>query len=286
MSKLFFCFLFLIASSLDAQELNYKLTGNLHYDSKVISENQILQKQNSLLPSTNEKKSPLLAGLFSLILPGAGEVYAESYWKAGIFFAVEATAIAIGLSNDKKGDDKTVEFQNYANQNWNVVKYAQWLLANKAALGIPAECNITIDPNAALQPWERVNWAELNVCEAKFSHKLEQFGRQQYYEMIGKYPQFNHGWVDQLDDATPEYNANLTSMFLYYAGMRGKANDYYNVATKSVMVIYINHFLSALDGVWSAITFNKDLQISYRYENNNFSRSGELMPTMNLKYWF
>lgn len=286
MNKLFFCFLFLIASSLNAQEINYELTGNLQFDSKLISKNQTLEKQNSLLPNNNEKKSPMLAGLFSLLVPGAGEFYAESYWKAGIFFAVEAAAIAIGLSYDKKGDDQTIEFQNYANQNWNVVKYAQWLLANKAALGIPPECNISINPNTSLKPWERVNWDELNACELKFSHKLERYGHQQYYEMIGKYKQFNHGWVDQLDDATPEYLSNLTPMFLLYADMRGQANDYYNVATKSVLVIYINHFLSALDGVWSAISFNNDLKISYRYENNNFSSSGELMPTMNLKYWF
>lgn len=286
MNKLFFCFLILIASSLFAQEINYELTGNLHYDSKVISKNQSIEKQKSLLPNGSAKKSPMLAGLFSLILPGAGEAYTENYWKAGIFFAVEATAIVIGLSYDKKGDDQTIVFQNYANENWSVVKYAQWLLANRTALGIPAEYNITINPNTSLKPWERVNWDELNAFELKFSHKLEQFGHQQYYEMIGKYPQFNHGWVDQLDDATPEYNANLTPMFLFYAGMRGKANDHYNVATKSVLAIYINHFLSALDGVWSAISFNKNLQISYRYENNNFSRTGELMPTMNLKYWF
>lgn len=286
MNKLFFCFLLFLLSNLTAQEKNFQLTGNLHHDSKILFVEENISKYNLLSTSSAEKKSPMLAGIFSLVLPGAGEIYAESYWKAGIFLAVEATAIAIGLSYDKKGNDKTIDFQNYANENWSVVKYAQWLLANKAALGIPASCTITINPNTSLKPWERVNWAELNICEEKFSHKLEQFGHQQYYEMIGKYPQFNHGWIDQLDDATAEYNANLTPMFLSYAGMRGKANDYYNIATKSVLVIYINHFLSALDGVWSAISFNKDLQLTYRYEENYFAQKLELMPTVNFKYSF
>src|SRR3990172_2273977 len=36
------------------------------------------------------KKSRVLAGVMSLVLPGAGEYYTESYWRAGGFALAEA----------------------------------------------------------------------------------------------------------------------------------------------------------------------------------------------------
>ncbi len=79
------------------------------------------------------KKSPILAGVLSLLVPGAGEIYSEEYLKAGIFLAIEAAVITTAVIYDNKGDDKTTEFQNYADDyksdkvtghNWSVVNYA------------------------------------------------------------------------------------------------------------------------------------------------------------------
>ena len=53
--------------------------------------------------------------------------YAESYWKAALFLAVEVAAIGVSpCTNDKKGNDQTSFYQDFANGHWSVVKYAQY----------------------------------------------------------------------------------------------------------------------------------------------------------------
>jgi hypothetical protein len=106
--------------------------------------------------------------------------------------------------------------------------------------------------------------------------------------LIGKYPQYNHGWADQLNDNTPEYNANLTPMFLGYAQMRGEANDFYNASTRFVVFVVINHILSAGEAAWSSAVFNKNLAINVRVspEIINTAMEVELIPRLNLSLRF
>ena len=91
-----------------------------------------------------------------------------------------------------------------------------------------------------------------------YSHTLPPYGEQQYYELIGKYPQYNQGW----DDAPPNFNYGdpLTSNFIYYSGERGLANEYYRKRSTAVTVVVINHVLSAADAAWSVSIFNRDLE--------------------------
>ncbi len=90
-------------------------TGNLKFDSELSNQQmQPLQKIEPNLFIERNKKSPFLAAVFSLVVPGSGELYAKSYLKAGIFLAVEATLITVGIIYNKKGDNQTNNFQNYA----------------------------------------------------------------------------------------------------------------------------------------------------------------------------
>ena len=73
---------------------------------------------------------------------------------------------------------------------------------------------------------------------------------------------------------------------IYYSGMRGDANDYYSVASTAVIGIYVNHFLSALDAVWSATQFNKDLAIKVRLENIQLANRTEFYPKIYFTYSF
>ena len=263
-----------------------KLTGDLKTDSRMLMEHYQAtpEAQINLSP---QKKSVFLATLLSAAVPGAGQLYNGEIWKSAIFLGLEAGLITAAIIYNKKGDDKTNEFQNYADQNWSVVKYAEWLLLNRTSLGLP-DGNITIDPNTSLKPWERVNWSELNHLESKFSHKLPSYGEQQYYELIGKYPQYNHGWKDQLNDNTPEYNSNLTPMFLGYSQMRGEANDFYNASTRFVVFMVVNHILSAAEAAWSSAVFNKNLTMNMRVspEIINTAMEIEFIPKLNVSWRF
>ncbi len=108
-------------------------TGNLNFDSK-LSFDEVGKEINhiQLNPQIEDKKSPWLGALFSLILPGSGEFYAERYLKAGIFVVVEAAVVTAAVIYNNKGIKATDDFQNFAdnvsdNSGWSVVRYAQWL---------------------------------------------------------------------------------------------------------------------------------------------------------------
>lgn len=301
LKKIFLIVIILISVSISqtksGEEVNF--SGNLKEDSKLISKlNYSFNEEernllNLAMLQNDSKKKPFLAGIMSLVVPGAGEIYAEDYLKGAAFFLLEAAAITTAIIYDGKGDDQTNTFENFADDNWSVEKYANWLWNNREALGIPNDHGITNINEIVIHPgdpnytyWQRVDFSKLNKLEVRFSHRLPSHGDQQYYEMIGKYPQFNHGWVDQTNDATPMYNENLTVMFLDYSRMRGKANDYYNVASKAVIVLYVNHFLSALDAVWSAVSFNKNLAFNFRVSEEYYAEKIEIIPRMNISFNF
>jgi hypothetical protein len=252
----------------------YQFTGNLKQDSRII-QSDYNSPVNQYSFQMQNKKSPMLAGLLSLVLPGAGEFYTGEYIKGAIFLAVEAAVVTTAIIYDKKGDDQTGLFQNYADERWSVVRYAEWI--NEYQNG-----NIYIDPDASKPPWERVNWAELNANEHG-SHTLPPHGDQQYYELIGKYYQYSGGWDDY--NSGPN-NPEMSPNFLFYSGMRGQANDYYNVASKAVIGIYINHFLSMLDAVWSAVQFNNNLAFNIRVEENYLTRETDFIPYLNVRMNF
>ena len=67
---------------------------------------------------------------------------------------------------------------------------------------------------------------------------------------------------------------------------RGKANDFYAVASTAVIGIYINHFLSSLDAVWSASLYNKNIAMKVRVQQNDFADHTEYIPTINLQFNF
>jgi len=289
MKSLIFVFVFLSSSFLFAQNDEIKLTGSLNIDSKIsFDESKILFEDNNDFSLPN-KKSIFLAGLFSAVLPGAGEFYTENYLKSAIFAAIEVAAIYIAVTNDKKGDDKTSEFETYANQNWDVKRYAAWSLAN--AHNINPEIT-DVSQYHVFDNKGNVNWNELNRLESAignyYSHRLAPFGDQQYFEMIGKYQQFNVGWAEFGNDPNKpfKYGDAPTSQFLYYAGQRGEANDFYSTASTAVKIIIANHIISIADAVWSAKSFNKNLSMNLTAKKVNLGYKIEVYPELNFSYSF
>jgi hypothetical protein len=281
-------------------QTNTNFTGSLSADSRLVlnqyQDNAV--KQNSF-ESPADKKSVVLAGVLSGIIPGAGEVYiggTTNYIKAGAFALIEAVSIYYSISYNQRGDAQTNFFQNFADQNhrWSVVRYAQWINDNTNG------AKITINPNNALPDWQRVDWASLNEAEVAlgnsgttagigFTHKLPPHGEQQYYELIGKYPQYARGW----DDYNPppissdkSYTDYQTPEFHSYAVMRGDANDLYKVSARGTAILYVNHVLSILDAIWSSVTFNKNIALNLSYDRVNLAFVEDWTPTLHLKYSF
>ena len=218
--------------------------------------------------SQASRKSAWLAGGLSLVLPGAGEFYSESYLKSAAFLAVEAVLWVMASKYDNKGDRQTNYFQDYANAHWSVVSYANYALTHYAPAG--GNYQVIIPGTEGDPPWMRVNWAELNRMESDiggtttagmyYSHVLPHYNSQQYYELIGKYPQFNEGW----DDAAPSftYGDPLSAKLQYYSVERGKANTYYTTASTFVAIAIVNHVVSVVDAVLTAGSYNRGLHAS------------------------
>ena len=242
------------------------LSGNLSID-LVEPATSTVALQDSLAVEVT-KKSGLQAAAFSILVPGAGEYYAGDYWKAGSFLAAEVGLWVVYAAYTSKGDDQTDFFQNFADGHWSVVKYAQWIEQYGQQLNpdaqIPSGMVTNNDPN--VPPWERVDWAKINEAESQigrktgtfFSHQLPRRPEQQYYELIGKYTQYNPGWDDANVDAS-NFHTDLTRRFLDYSQMRGEANDFYNIASTAAKLLVLNHVLSALDAAWTAAQYNKTL---------------------------
>lgn len=264
------------------------LSGSLINDTKAVNQSTISSYAQNSSSNVNNKKKPILAALMSFALPGAGEFYSESYLKAGIFVAVEVGAIILAAAYDNKGDDQTQFFENYANENWSVYRYANWTMRNAATI------NPEIDPNNynVIDNQNNVNWNELNRLEGDignyYSHRLAHYGEQQYYEMIGKYSQFNVGWKEFGDDPTKSYvfGDKLVDQFDYYSIERGKANDFYNISKWAVIAVVTNHFISALDAAWTASRYNKNLKLNVSLKEEQIGFYKEYNPQLNIKVNF
>ena len=299
MRKIFL--LIVISCQLSVISGQTELSGSLSIDSKISFNRSEKFSNDETKNVSDNKKSPLLAGVLSFVVPGAGEFYSESYIKSAVFVAIEAAAITVGLIYDKKGNDQTNFFQDFANQNWSVLRYAQWTLIHLQ------ELNPNLNPNdyqnKVIQNGQ-VNWTELNKLEndvagrngidgqvpgSYYSHRLPKYGEQQYYELIGKYPQFNVGWSDfgNGDLNTPfVFGDPLTEKFNYYSVERGKANDFYNVASKAVIVVVVNHIISAIDAAWSAHGYNSGLEMHTSIERYNTGFKTVYYPQLNLQFRF
>lgn len=261
------------------------LTGNLRTD--LFSQNTMvgaLEIGDQLEEVTSRPhKSPWLAAGMSLVLPGAGEFYANNYWRSALFFAVEVTAWTIAYTNDKKGDRQTDSFERYADGNWNVIQYA----SHAQTLAPGGNYNWFIQGREGLPPWEQVDWAELNRMERDigatsagryYSHSLPLHGEQQYYELIGKYYQFNQGWQDVTLGAGVEGQLNF-----HYEKERARADDFYQTASTLVSVAFVNHLLSAVDAALCATSFNK-MHASIGHKRVPDGPRFVLTPTVKLSY--
>jgi len=299
------CGLFLLCANLHGQyKIDHEiknnpclLTGNLLCDLTADMDGIAGKDSTDIKGNIVYKRfySPLRAGLFSLALPGAGQFYTKNYLKGSLFLGGEVLLWVIYLTYEMKGDNQSDDFQKYANENWSVVRYAEWINTNfNKSIAINTAENI-------LSPWERVNWDELNAVEdaisadltiypTGFTHKLAPYGDQQYYEMIGKYSQFGSGWADaggftKADILANGGIGNVSPQFLAYAKMRGDANDFYNIATTASYVIIANHVLSALEAIWNASRLNHKVKLETHIEPRKIYRNiVEFVPTLHVKY--
>lgn len=283
-------------------------TGNLALD-LTRTRHLLVNSIADTLPTTPEQKfqyefkqrSPFVAAVFSAVLPGAGEFYAESYIRSAVFFAAEMIGWAIHikkLNDGHKAEQKYVDFANTSGsngyRNWDARRYAAGLSKIYSSDSDPAIKNLAqnIISTESLERIGRGDYSQLNELErlvkfengATFSHTLPAYGSQQYYELIGKYETYTIGWYDYPENKlSAEFNYK-SSTFLSYADQRGHANDLLNEASTVLILIVINHALSVADAILATSEYNSRFQTHIEVQRS--PATGELMPRATVQIRF
>lgn len=227
-------------------------------------------------------RSPKMAMLLSLLVPGLGQAYVKQYVKTGIFVALEATAIGFSVAFNNKGKKQFDDATTFANNNYDYDKMKSYYNGLYGFL-----LNQEGSDSAAQAQRDFI-----------YTDSLHSFikGSQEYYNTI-KEQSFVQGWKDCEPSAgdifantadTIRVGNNLyivddTSRYLLYrpnsAGkidtnqrlygyspnqnryidMVSKSNNYYKTAQGILFTLIINHVLSAVDALISAKAYNDAL---------------------------
>ena len=231
-------------------------------------------KVDSLQYAEKEKISGFRAALYSAVIPGAGQFYAESYWRAAIYATLEVAVWTTYIVYNSKGSDKDKQMRSFGDDHWSEQKYwskiyyesRQAKLNNIDGFADLPDYQYDMGTNYLIEYNSNVI-NELRKYEGRldYSHSLPSTHTQQYYEMIYKYPeQFANGWSDAILNYKYAPNASdLPATAINYRYLRNLTEEYYDVATAASMAAIVNHVISALDAALAAKSYNRSLDMKF-----------------------
>lgn len=238
-------------------------------------EENLQQEEQETEVTGGQTKSVVRSVIYSAVVPGLGQAYAKSYIKAGLFAAVEIAAWAVNIHYDRLGDDKNAEYERFGDQNWSEQRYWSYIyytLKGQGIEGFPDYENDIADDYAGrpiIQNWQQAEH-ELRIYESGyikgFTHTLPKTKTQQYYEMIGKYPQqFGRAWEDASFGPGP-----ATAKNIQYTNLSKDAENLYDKAGYGSMAALINHVISAVDAGFTTRRYNRR-QMRFSYESRKYN---------------
>lgn len=251
-------------------ELTAKLKDNLQEE---------MQEAEKSSAST---KSVARSVLYSAVVPGLGQFYSKSYIKAGIFAAVEIAAWATNIHYNNLGDDKDAAYRAFGDQNWSEQRYWSYVydqLKGQNISNLPNFDNDIILDQAGrpiIQDWQQAEEQLQQYANGEyiqgFTHTLPATKTQQYYEMIGKYPeQFGNAWADASFNAYYSgFNGRVTPMNDRYTNLSKESERLYDKAGYGSMAALINHVIAAVDAGFTTRRYNRrQMRLSYDSRNYN-----------------
>lgn len=246
-----------------------------------------------------QRTQPGVAFLTSAILPGSAQAANGKWARAGIYLATEAFSIFYYINRTNAAKDQERRYEAFANSQWSVVAYADWLVGyyDNNGLNHPkleelrtmvntANSGMSPDYTDTRNDWDLIQIQTLNEIERetslicgscnsnnKFSHVLPAYGSQQYYELISKYYQFEGGWSDfyaqNVAVNNPNYNyqydnnGSLASDFFFLGASRAdRFNNNYRRAGNILNLLVINHVVSAFDALFTVKLKNARIEPS------------------------
>lgn len=228
---------------------------------------------NSFFNTISE--TPGLAFLSSALVPGLGQAAHRQWWRTALYAGIEIGAIYVGIDQQNRGDRLQREYNQYANEHWSVVQYAQFL-TRYTQLDMNLEDVLTerglteLQNNGYLRPsfnnetdWGMIDLRALNDFERQtlyrssgraFSHVVPGYGSQQYYELVSKYFQFGPGWRDWNRDLTIVDGgvADMPATWQYHTSLEETFNDAKRLSRNMGMILLANHVFSAFDALFTS----------------------------------
>ncbi|RNC86112.1 MAG: hypothetical protein ED557_04900 [Balneola sp.] len=240
------------------------------------------------------RTKPGVAFLASAIVPGSGQALNGKWGRAATYFLIDALGIVFYIDQNDKAKRREQAYENYGDQNWSVLAYAQWLVEYSRANGIangfddvdgledmvfgktPTWGNTQADWDDQLLPVLRQVevltpfYYNNGFIASTFSHVVQDYGSQQYYELMSKYYQFQPGWRDfheaRLTDGASHvyqypWDATMaTANFLEGRDRAQQFNDNYRTAGNILTLMMVNHIVSAFDAYFTVQLKNSRLE--------------------------
>jgi len=281
--------------------------------------------RNDIITVNYQKKNAKLAMLYSALLPGLGQFYADkSAFRTYIYPVVELALIGGIVYFDAKGDDKTKAYEKYANGENITVTYGDFTYTG------PRYRRDFQNNVQAIVMAHNAN----DIYDSTF-FRLDAANSQHFYEDIGKYDKYVFGWADwyytfaadpsgqfvldnpdfsdaivmSSDDYTAQWLGNykiadiinhnnvnyvssnsLSSSLLRkeYIKMRRASEDEYRTAHYLSFGLAANHIISAIDALVMTNQVNSKAITQSPFKMNYYTsiRDNHLTPSLGLSYSF
>jgi len=217
--------------------------------------------------------SKILPTVASLIIPGFGQYLNFSpWWKVALFTGIEVAGIAGYFAWKNEADDKTQEYENWADEHWKAQRWvsdSSILLNDIVSSGHTEVDDVRIDGSHDLTIVVNGKYESSHILLTNPNLEYTVIRDFDYYEGIGKYDQFVAGWDDaitdweivikQITDGKNELIV-MTPNKRKYLEIRDESNKFYKRAKIAATTLLINHLISALD-VLLFSKFNSELSI-------------------------
>ena len=259
--------------------------------------------QQTPLLNASRSTSAGLAFWSSALVPGSGQALQGNWGRTAIFATAEIAAWVFYTKRQQLAKDNEAAYERYGNTYWSPVAYAQWLVdyskANNLVNGYEAldamVGGLTPAFGETTQDWGKITEEAVRAVEVRtrfifnipegcgileppscvtrseFSHVLQDFGSQQYYELMSKYYQFQPGWQDfheqrlaQGANHVYQYSWDATMLSERFIEGRDRAeefNNQYRDAGNVLKLLLVNHMISAFDAYFSAKLAQSRLQM-------------------------
>jgi len=175
-------------------------------------------------PNAPARSRYVLPMLLSAALPGAGEISMGHWWRGLPLVAADVATWLGYVHFDREGNDIREAYERYADENWSENRWQDSLTVTRF-----------YDENA---PWN---------CDCSPPYIPPDEDLREYYENLGKYPQFFPGWADWQRGYDPEDPQSLRRI---YSDMRIDSNSKFDNAHRLLGVAAITRVASVIQSFW------------------------------------